>query len=131
VKTKPNNLNVTDFLESIEDNQKKLDSYELLKMLEQSTGATAKMWGDTIIGVGEYHYKYESGREGDWFKVGFSPRKQAITLYLTYDLEQEAELLKALGKHKIGKACLYIKRLADVDKEILQKLIDKTAKSYD
>jgi hypothetical protein len=81
------------------------------------------MWGDSIVGFGQYHYKYATGREGDWMKVGFSPRKQNLTLYLTYWTPKHEELLKVLGKHKIGKACLYINRLEDVDLEVLSKLV--------
>ena len=92
-------------------------------MMQEVTGVEAKMWGDSIVGFGSYHYKYASGREADWPLVGFSPRKQNLTLYIMSGFEQYDELLQRLGKHSTGKACLYVKRLADVDLAVLQELV--------
>jgi uncharacterized protein YdhG (YjbR/CyaY superfamily) len=91
--------------------------------MQQVTGEEPGMWGDAIVGFGKYHYKYESGREGDTFTAGFSPRKQNLTLYLTYGFDQYAELLGKLGKYKTGKACMYISKLSDVNVDLLKKLI--------
>lgn len=126
LKTKLNDQNVESFLNSISDNQKREDSYTLLEMMKQATHAEPKMWGSSIIGFGSTHYKYESGREGDWFLIGFSPRKENLTLYIMGGFPQHAELLKALGKHKTGKSCLYIKRIKEIDLSILQQLIEQS-----
>ncbi|MFK7920529.1 MAG: DUF1801 domain-containing protein [Bacteroidia bacterium] len=123
LKTTPNELSVTDFLESVADEQKKADSYVLLEKMERLSGAKAVMWGESIIGFGTYKYKYKSGREGEWLLTGFSPRKTALTLYLMGGLLQQAELLERLGKHKKSKGCLYIKRLSDVDESVLEEMI--------
>lgn len=126
LKTKPNRASVTKFLNSIEDPQKRADSKWLAKVMKEITGSSPKMWGDSIIGFGSYHYKYASGRQGDWFLAGFSPRKQALTLYIMGGSKRRPELLKKLGKHKTGKACLYIKKLDDVDKEVLKTIISES-----
>lgn len=128
MKTKENNQSVTAFLDSIENDTKRADSYALLKMMQTITKKEPKMWGDTIVGFGRYHYKYDSGREGDMLRVGFSPRKTSLTLYVMNSAIQE-ELLDQLGKHKTSKACLYIKKLEDVDTTILKKII-KVAYQY-
>ncbi len=126
-KTKPTNKKAEDFLKTVEHAQKRADSYEILKMMKEITGEKPVMWGESIIGFGDYHYKYKSGREGDWFRVGFSPRKQSLTLYLMYGLEDKLkEDLTKLGKHKLGKGCLYINKLADIDTEVLKTLIKKS-----
>lgn len=122
-KTKETNASVIDFLGSIEHEGKRADSQKILEMMKKVTGLPPKMWGDVMIGFGTYHYKYESGREGDIFRVGFSPRKSYLSLYLFYGF-QNHPLMKKLGKHKGGKACLNINKLADVDEEILYKLIE-------
>ena len=111
---------------SVEDNQKREDCFEIAKMMKQVTKKEPKMWGPSIIGFGSYHYKYESGREGDSLQIGFSPRKQNITLYILLGANHENPLLQKLGKHSTGKGCLYIKRLADVDKKVLQELIKES-----
>lgn len=126
LKTTPNDKNVQSFLESLEHEGKRADSFRILDLMEAITGEKAKMWGETIIGFGTYHYKYESGREGDWFLTGFSPRKQNLTLYIMAGFEEYAALLDKLGKHKTGKSCLYIKKLADIDIEILKELVEKS-----
>lgn len=126
-KTQPNAQSPIDFLNSVEQEQKRKDSLEILEMMREQTGHEPKMWGDSIIGFGDYHYQYASGREGDWFLAGFSPRKQNITLYIMAGISQYPDLLGSLGKHKTSKACLYINKLADVDKEVLKDLIKKSA----
>ena len=129
LKTKLNDASVEDFLNKVEDDQKRKDSFEIIKMMQQATKEEPKMWGPAIIGFGSYHYKYESGREGDMPIIGFSPRKQSLTLYVGLgDDDSENPLLKKLGKHTTSKVCLYIKKLADVDRTVLQKLINESAK---
>ncbi|MTI21002.1 DUF1801 domain-containing protein [Fulvivirga sp. RKSG066] len=123
LKTKINDSSVTDFLNSVEDEGKREDSYRVLEIMKEITGEEPKMWGTSIVGFGSYHYKYESGREGDWFVAGFSPRKQAITLYIMSGFSKYDELMSKLGKYKTGKSCLYIKKLSDVDEEVLKELI--------
>src|SRR5215203_6409456 len=123
VKTKVNEGSVNQFLDSVADEAKRNDSYLLLKMMQKATKNEARMWGDSIVGFGDYHYVGKSGREGDWFLAGLSPRKQNLTLYMLGGWEQHAELLAKLGKHSLGKGCLYIKRLDDVDMSVLNKLI--------
>ena len=126
MKTKQTEASVEDFLNLIEDNQKREDCFEIVKMMKQVTKKEPKMWGPGIIGFGSYHYKYESGREGDSPQIGFSPRKQNITLYILSGADHENPLLQKLGKHSTGKVCLYIKRLADVDKKVLLELIKES-----
>lgn len=121
-KTKPTDLSVTDFIATIDDEQKQKDVSAICEMMQEATGASPKMWGGSIIGFGDYHYKYESGREGDWFQCGFSPRKANIALY-GMDAQAKETLLPKLGKHKTGKGCLYINRLSDVNTDVLRQLI--------
>lgn len=128
LKTKLNDGSVEDFLNSVEDEQKKKDSIEVLNIMTQITGDDAKMWGSSIIGFGNYHYKYDSGREGDWFITGFSPRKQALTLYIMAGFSRYDELLQKLGKYKTGKSCLYVKKLEDIDLNVLKELISSSVK---
>ncbi len=123
LKTKPNNASVADFLKGIEDDQKRADCRAVLKIMKKVTGKKAKMWGDSIVGFGSYSYKYASGREGDWFVCGFAPRKRDLTLYIMSGFSRYGALMKKLGKHKTGSSCLYIKRLSDVDEEVLTRLI--------
>jgi Domain of unknown function (DU1801) len=128
-KTQPNNQNVSKFLDTVQDEAQKQDSFILLDMFKQITKEEPKMWGSSIIGFGSYHYKTKSGIEADWMQIGFSPRKQALTLYLMCGFEeydktgQTKNFLAKIGKHKIGKSCLYIKKLADVDLEVLKELL--------
>jgi hypothetical protein len=128
LKTKQNDADVSQFINSFADSeQKRKDSFELLKLMQDLTGFEAKMWGQSIIGFGSYHYKSErSSQEGDWPLVGFSPRKAAISLYVFTGAKEHEYLLEGLGKYKIGKACIYIKKLSDIDPEILRKLIKET-----
>lgn len=124
LKTKPTNESVKDFLNRIPNHEKRQDSFAIAKMMEEITGYKPKMWGTSIVGFGTYHYKYASGREGDWPVTGFSPRKKDLTLYIMMGFEKHGELMKQLGKHSVGKSCLYIKRLADVHLPTLEKLIE-------
>ena len=126
LKTQPNDKSVEQFLQALDDEQKQADSFQILEWMEEITGEAPEIWGDSIVGFGSYHYKYESGREGDWFLTGFSPRKKQLSLYIMSGFSRYDELLGQLGKHKTGKSCLYIKRLADVDPSVLQKLISES-----
>ncbi|MBI5564775.1 MAG: DUF1801 domain-containing protein [Chloroflexi bacterium] len=128
LKTKPTDQSVEDFLNTIPDEQKRADAFAVSKLMKQVTRSEPQMWGSSIVGFGRYHYKYASGREGDWPLVGFSPRKQNLTLYLMLGAGDYAGLLKKLGKHKTGKGCLYINRLADVDLPTLKELVKQSVK---
>jgi len=123
MKTKVNDASVEEFLSKVEGEQKRKDSFEIIKIMQQVTKEEPKMWGPAIIGFGSYHYKYESGREGDLRHIAFSPRKQNLTLYIGVGDNSANPLLKKLGKYTTGKVCLYIKKLADVDMNVLQELI--------
>ena len=122
-KTKPAKVSVTAFIKSIEDEQMRRDARKVAAMMREATGSRARMWGANIVGFGEYHYKYESGREGDFMIAGFSPRKQALTLYVIPGFKHFESLMSKLGKYKTGKSCLYIRRLSDVDERVLNRLI--------
>src|SRR5690606_23546680 len=113
-KTKPTDASVQEFLGSVDNDRRREDGFALLEMMREVTGEEPRMWGPSIVGFGSYHYKYQSGREGDTIVAGFSPRKQNLTLYLTGGLDEYGELLGRLGKHKTGKGCLYINKLQDV-----------------
>lgn len=117
---------VTDYIESVENEQKKKDSYRLLELMEKISDEKAKMYGPGIIGVGRYHYKYESGHEGEAPLLGFSPRKAAISLYVYYGGEKQDEILSKLGKFTMGKACIYVKKLSDIDEQTLIELMNST-----
>lgn len=125
LKTKPNRADVGKFLDSIEDERKRRDSLTLLGIMEEISGVRPTMWGDGIVGFGTYRYRYASGREGEWFITGFAPRKQALTVYLMCDIAAEQPLLDKLGKYRIGKSCLYVKKLEDIDEAILRQLIER------
>ena len=126
-KTKQTRQDVQKYLNAIPDAQKRDDCITVAKLMKEATGAEPKLWGPSIVGFGVKHYKYASGREGDWPLIAFSPRKQNLTLYIAIGLG-DPELLKKLGKHKVGGGCLYVKHLADVDLSILKKLIKAAAK---
>jgi len=127
LKTKANSLNVEDFLNSIKDDQQKKDAVAVSALMKQLTKSEPVMWGSSIVGFGQEHLIYESGRELDWFKVGFSPRKQNITLYVLRGGEENyKDLLEKLGKHSCGKGCLYIKRLDEVNIDTLEELITRS-----
>ena len=127
-KTKKTNESIEKYINSIKDENVKKDCYTIIKLMQSITQKEPKMWGSSIIGFGDYHYKYASGREGDFFLTGFSPRKQNLALYLMGGLENQKDLLKKLGKHKTGKSCLYIKSLNDIDKEVLKEMIVQSVK---
>lgn len=127
IKTRVNDSSVENFINSVEDETKRRDAFVLLDMYKKITNQPPKMWGGSIIGFGQYHYKSErSSQEGDWPLAGFSPRKQNLTLYVTQGLVDYSDLLKDLGKHKVSKGCLYIRKLADVDEEVLQSIIKRS-----
>ena len=128
LKTKVNDASVTNFLNSVTDEQKRNESFEILKLMKQVTKEEPKMWGSSIVGFGSYHYKGASGREGDWMLTGFSPRKQNLTLYLMHGFDVHKDLLNKLGKYKTGMGCLYIKKLDDVDRKILKELVQASVK---
>ena len=123
LKTKPTNKSVKDFLSKVEHPTKREDSFKILELMREITREKPVMWGDSIVGFGSYRYKYASGREGDWPLVGFSPRKQKLTLYIMSGFDRYEKLLENLGKFKTGKSCLYINKLKDVDVQILRELI--------
>ena len=122
-KTQANEADVAAFLNSVADPQRREDAIALVPMMERLAGERARMWGSSIVGFGRYHYRYDSGREGDAPRIAFSPRAAALTLYLMGDFPEREALMARLGKHKTGKGCLYIKRLSDVDQPVLEQLI--------
>ena len=124
LKTKRNDASVEEFLKSVENEQRRADCLELLELMTELSGEKPKMWGKSIVGFGSYHYVYASGREGDWFLTGFSPRKQDLTLYIMSGFPKFEPLLAKLGKFKHGVSCLYLKRLSDVDRKVLAELIE-------
>ena len=126
LKTQKNDKDVEAFLNNVEDEKKRADSFAILKLMEDVTGEKATMWGDSIVGFGNYHYKYASGREGEWFLTGFAPRKQNLTLYITSGFEHFDSLMEDLGKYKTGKSCLYINKIEDVDLDTLRELIQRS-----
>ena len=124
LKTTKTKASVTAFLNAIEDDQKRKDAKAVAKIMREVTGARAAMWGDAIVGYGSFRYEYASGRSGEWFLAGFSPRKTNLTVYVTAGFKEYGPLLKKLGKHKASKACLYVKRLDDIDTDVLRQLIE-------
>jgi hypothetical protein len=126
-KTKPTKLSVDKFIKAIPDEQTRADCATVARLMNEATRAEGQMWGTNIVGFGSKHYKYASGREGDWPLVAFSPRKQNLTLYVGLSAAEQDGLLEKLGKHSVGKGCLYIKRLSDVDVRTLQKIIKAAA----
>ena len=125
-KTVPTDQSVEAFLNAVTDGRKRQDSFTILELMKEVTGLEPKMWGSSIVGFGTYHYKYASGREGDMILAGFSPRKQALTIYNMGDFDGRDDLLNQLGKHSTGGGCLYIKRLDDVDVPTLKHLITES-----
>lgn len=123
IKTTRNEASVEAFLEGVANDKKRLDSFEILNLMREVTGLEPAMWGDSIVGFGSYRYKYASGHEGEWPLVGFSPRKQNLTLYIMPGFDHYDDLLQELGKFKIGKSCLYINKLEDVNREPLEELV--------
>lgn len=127
-KTKATKASVTAFLNSIEPEQKRKDAKAIAKIMRNATGNRARMWGPSIVGYGKYHYRYDSGREGDFMRVGFSPRKQNLSVYVVPGFKGFKGLLNKLGKHKVGRSCLYINKLADVDVDVLTEIVEKSVK---
>ena len=125
-KTKQTVASVDDYIASVADPNQRADAEKIRALMERLSGEPAKMWGPSIIGFGSYHYKYESGREGDMCRIGFSPRKGQTVLYLIDGFDGQPELMTKLGKHKTGKSCLYVKRLSDVDGEVLEELCTRS-----
>lgn len=123
LKTKVNEASVTDFLSAVTNDARREDSFTVLRLMQKVSGKKPKMWGGSIVGFDKYHYRYDSGHEGDMCMIGFSPRANALTLYILSDSGNEEALLKKLGKYKRGKGCLYINKLADVDMKVLQELV--------
>jgi hypothetical protein len=128
LKTKLNDASVEDFLNKIDDQNKREFSFKILDLMKKVTKAEPKMWGTSIIGFGTYRYKYKSGQEGDWMQVGFSPRKQAMTLYIMSGFSRYEELLSKLGKFKTGKSCLYLKKEEDLNFKVLKELVSQSVK---
>jgi len=128
LKTQPTTKSVKDFIDGIADERRRRDCRTVMKIMKRVTQAAPKMWGSSIVGYGSYYYRYASGREGEWFTAGFSPRAQSLTLYIMSGFRQYASLLKKLGKHTTGKSCLYVKRLDDIDLEVLEELVERSVR---
>lgn len=126
LKTKINDGDVLAFLESVEDPKRREDSFKALDLMKKISGCEPKMWGGSIVGFDSYHYVYSSGREGDWPAVGFSPRKQALSLYIMSGFSKYQDLMDKLGKFKTGKSCLYVKKWEDIDENVLSELISNS-----
>ena len=123
MKTRPTEASVADFIGAVADAEKREDARAVAALMAEITGAPARIWGASIVGFGRYRYRYASGREGEFFETGFSPRKRALTLYIMPGFGEYGGLLERLGRHSLGKSCLYIKRLADIDLEVLRELV--------
>lgn len=128
LKTQKNTSSAAAFIEAVEDESKQADCRILMEIMAAETGEEPAMWGSSIVGFGSYHFKYASGREGDWFLAGFAPRKQALTIYIMDGFSRRDELMGQLGKHSTGKSCLYIKKLDDVDLGVLRELIEESVR---
>jgi Domain of unknown function (DU1801) len=128
-KTRKTTASVAAFIDGIADESRRKDCRAILKLMKEATGAPPKMWGPSIVGFGDWRYKYASGREGDWFFAGFSPRKDSLTLYILPNLDAHARHLARLGKFTTGRSCLYIKRLADVDQAVLKRIVEDGVKA--
>lgn len=122
-KTQPTSTSVAEFIASLDDERRQAECRQLVDLMQAVSGKEPVLWGPAIIGFGQYHYRYESGREGDFMRVGFSPRKQNLSIYIIPGFEPYQAILERLGKHKVGKSCLYIKRLEDVDRSALRELV--------
>ena len=128
LKTKKTNASVSQFLNAVEGKQRRADCKTVARLMRAATGNVAKLWGPSMVGYGSYDYKYASGREGNWFLCGFSPRAQSLTLYIMPGFSESGSLMSKLGKYKTGKSCLYIKKIDDVDLAVLKQLIDESVK---
>jgi hypothetical protein len=122
LKTKKTPVSVNDFIEAVADESQRADAHKIIAMMERLSGHPPKMWGPSIIGFGSYHYKYDSGREGEMCRIGFSPRKGQTVLYLIDGFQSQADLMAKLGRHKTGKSCLYVKKLSDIDEAVLEQM---------
>ena len=125
-KTRPTTASVDAFIDAVDDEGRRADCRVVAGLMAQITGAEGVMWGSSIVGFGTYHYRYASGREGDFFEAGFSPRKRALTIYVMAGFSEYDDLLARLGKHTTGKSCLYVKRLADVDLDVLREILTRS-----
>ena len=128
LKTQPTDASVSDFIAAIPDETRRQDCRTVAEIMKNATHSDPKMWGPSIVGFGHYRYKYQSGREGDWFLAGFSPRKSALTLYIMAGFDRYDSIMARLGKYKTGKSCLYISKLSDVDLDVLRELVDESVK---
>ncbi len=126
LKTKASDASVSAFLQSVDGEQKRRDARDILALMKEETGKRPRMWGTSIVGFGSYHYKYQSGREGDWLVTGFSPRKQNLAVYIMPGFSRYSRLMNRLGKYKTGKSCLYLRRLGDVDQKVLRQLVTRS-----
>ena len=126
LKTRPTDASVEAFLEAVDDERRRSDARVVAGMMAEITGSTGVMWGSSIVGFGTYHYRYASGREGTFFETGFSPRKRALTLYVMAGFSEYEDLLGGLGRHTTGKSCLYVRRLADIDLDVLRDLLARS-----
>lgn len=127
-KTKPTRRSVKAFIDAVPDPERRKDCRTVMKLMKKVTGVSSKMWGPSLVGFGSFHYKYASGREGDWPLSAFSPRKQDLTLYIMAGANRFPDLMKKLGKYKTGVSCLYLKRLGDVDLKVLEKLVKESVR---
>ena len=128
LKTKKNEASVEEFLNAVQHDQKRSDSFELLALMREITGDEGTMWGPTIVGFGRSSYTYANGKKNEWFQTGFSPRKQSLTLYIMPGFDRYEQLLERLGKHKTGKSCLYVNKLSDIDMDVLRELVQESVK---
>ncbi len=127
-KTQPTDASVKEFVDSVADPARRQDCHEVLSLMESIACEAPRMWGGSIVGFGTYEYRYASGRSGTWFRTGFSPRKNALTLYLMLDLEAQQARLQRLGKYTRGKSCLYVRKLADIDRSVLRELVRESCR---
>ena len=125
-KTQPTDADVDAFIDAVENDRKREDSRVLIELMREVTGEEPVMWGPSIVGFGQYHYRYDSGREGDWFLTGFAPRKSNLVVYIMSGFPRHAELMDKLGKHRTGSSCLYINKLDDVDVDVLRELVRRS-----
>jgi hypothetical protein len=128
MKTVPSSRDVKEFLDGVADERRRAECRAVMAMMREVTGEEPRLWGASMIGFGRYHYRYESGREGDWFLTGVAPRKGALTVYIMAGFDRYEELMARLGKHTTGKSCLYIKRLEDIDSDVLRELVDRSVR---
>ncbi len=126
LKTQPYDRDISEFLSKVEEPQKREDCFTLLELMKEETGEEPQYWHNNMVGFGQYHYRYATGTEGDWFLTGFSPRKQSLTIYIMAGFERYDELMTNLGKYKTGKSCLYVKHLSDIDQKILRELVSES-----